>query len=70
MPAPEALMASLREALKLSPDNVPLRVHLGDLLLRHEDFSGAEKEFRQAMALSPARNGGDQVRCAPGRIPS
>lgn len=54
MPAPEALIASLREALKLSPENVPLRVHLGDLLLRHEDFSGAEKEFRQAMAQKPA----------------
>src|SRR5688500_16189499 len=54
MPAPEALIASLREALKLSPENVPLRVHLGDLLLRHEDFPGAEKEFRQAMAQSPA----------------
>lgn len=54
MPASESLIASLRDALKLSPDNVPLRVHLGDLLLRHEDFSGAEKEFRQAMAQSPA----------------
>lgn len=53
MPAPEALLASLKEALRLAPDDVPIRIHLAGLLLRHEDFSGAEKEFRQAMVLAP-----------------
>jgi transitional endoplasmic reticulum ATPase len=57
MPAHAALINSLKEALRLSPDNVPLRVHLGEIMLKDEDFSGAEKEFRQALALSPANEG-------------
>src|SRR5262245_54957302 len=44
---------ALREALKLSPDNVPLRQHLADTLTglgRHDE---AEQEYRQALARSP-----------------
>jgi SpoVK/Ycf46/Vps4 family AAA+-type ATPase len=57
MPAHDALLTSLREALALSPGNVPLRVHLAELLLRQEDFSSAEKEFRAALAQAPADEG-------------
>jgi len=44
---------ALREALRHSPDNIPLHQHLGDSLLgmgRHED---AERAFRQALSLAP-----------------
>jgi transitional endoplasmic reticulum ATPase len=46
---------ALREALKHSPDNTPLRMHLADTLMglgRHED---AEKEYR----LGLSQSGGD-----------
>lgn len=40
---------SLREALSYSPDNVPLRCHLGELLLERKEFEEAEKEFLRAL---------------------
>src|SRR5437868_4899286 len=52
MPAPDDLIPSLREALKHSPANLSLRVHLGEMLLQHGDTGEAEKEFRQALAQS------------------
>lgn len=42
---------SLREALAYSPENVPLRCHLGELLLAHEAFEEAEKEFLLALKI-------------------
>lgn len=48
----EALRA-LREALKISPDNAPLRQHLAESLLRLGRPEEAEKEFRMALALAP-----------------
>lgn len=48
----EALRA-LREALKISPDNAPLRQHLAESLLRLARPDEAEKEFRMALALAP-----------------
>ena len=45
---------TLREAVALSPDNAPLRRHLGDLLSaagRHEE---ALEEYREALALDPS----------------
>src|SRR5688500_10205050 len=50
---PEALLASLREALKDSPDNVPLRKHLAEVLLGHGRAEEAEREFRAALQRSP-----------------
>src|ERR1043166_8582226 len=44
---------ALREALKLSPDNLPLRQHLADTLLGLARFAEAEQEFRQALSLAP-----------------
>jgi transitional endoplasmic reticulum ATPase len=45
---------TLREAVSLSPENAPLRQHLGDLLSaagRHEE---ARDEYREALALDPS----------------
>jgi AAA+ superfamily predicted ATPase len=48
----EALSA-LREALRHSPQNVPLRQHLADSLLKGGRAAEAEKEYREAVALAP-----------------
>ena len=51
--AGEDAIRNLREALKVSPDNLPLRQHLAETLLglgRHEE---AEKEYKQALSLAP-----------------
>jgi transitional endoplasmic reticulum ATPase len=45
---------SLREALELSPENVPLRRQLAELLLLADRFAEAEKEFRLALAHAPS----------------
>jgi len=44
---------SLREALRVSPDNVPLRRHLAEMLMGIGRFGEAEKEFREALSLAP-----------------
>jgi transitional endoplasmic reticulum ATPase len=44
---------TLREALKLSPDNIPLRRHLAETLLGAGRADLAEAEFREAMTLAP-----------------
>jgi SpoVK/Ycf46/Vps4 family AAA+-type ATPase len=44
---------ALREALKVSPDNVPLRQHLADILLSLGQPDQAEQEYRQALGLQP-----------------
>ena len=54
---------TLRQAVSLSPENAPLRRHLGDLLAdagRHEE---ALEEYRQALALDPS----DDLRLALAR---
>jgi SpoVK/Ycf46/Vps4 family AAA+-type ATPase len=43
----------LREALEFSPENVPLRKHLGTLLLKLGRLDEAEREFRTALAKQP-----------------
>jgi len=43
----------LRDALRLSPDNVPLRRHLADTLLSHGKNEEAADEYRQALARDP-----------------
>ncbi len=53
MAAGEDALRALREALKVSPENVPLRRHLAETLLgmgRHEE---AEKEYRLALSHAP-----------------
>ena len=44
----EDTIKALREALMLSPDNLPLRKHLAEILLETGDLVGAEKEFKEA----------------------
>ncbi|MBI3969003.1 MAG: AAA family ATPase [Chloroflexi bacterium] len=44
---------ALREALRLSPENVPLRQHLADTLLKSGRADEAEAEYRLALALAP-----------------
>lgn len=46
-------MRALREALKFSPNNIPLRLHLAETLLSLARPEEAEKEFRDALALAP-----------------
>ena len=43
----------LRDALRVSPDNVPLRAHLAGELLRARRAPEAEAEYRRALALAP-----------------
>ncbi len=45
--------AALREALRLSPDNVPLLRHVAETLLRSSGFNEAETLFKRALTLEP-----------------
>ena len=53
MPEADDAIAGLREALKLSPDNIPLRLHLAQTLLGLARYDDAEKEYRQGLAMAP-----------------
>jgi ATP-dependent 26S proteasome regulatory subunit len=46
-------LTGLREAVRLSPSNVPLRQLLGDALLKHGLADEAVQQFREALALAP-----------------
>ncbi|GMU23203.1 MAG: ATPase AAA [Phycisphaerae bacterium] len=48
----EAIQA-LREAVRLSPENLPLRQHLASTLLGLGRLNEAETEYREALALAP-----------------
>jgi transitional endoplasmic reticulum ATPase len=50
---PDDALQALREALRLSPNNIPLRQHLADSLLNSGRLEEAEKEFREALGLAP-----------------
>lgn len=45
---------AIREALALTPDNIPLRAHLAELLVEERDLQQAEREYRDVLARSPA----------------
>ncbi|HEV7298964.1 MAG TPA: AAA family ATPase [Tepidisphaeraceae bacterium] len=53
MSSSDATLNALREALKLSPDNLPLRLHLAQSLLNLGHAEEAEREFRAAIQQSP-----------------
>lgn len=53
----EETVRALREALQASPDNVALRRHLAEVLMGFGRADEAEREFRQAIALSPTDHG-------------
>ncbi|HEX7449272.1 MAG TPA: AAA family ATPase [Pirellulales bacterium] len=46
-------LQSLREALRLSPDNLPLRRHLAETLLGRGHAEEAEAEYRKALSAAP-----------------
>ncbi len=50
------VITALRETLQATPDNVPLRKHLADLLLKAAEYHQAEQEFRKALSLAPDDN--------------
>ncbi len=52
IPSEEALQA-LRDALVVSPDNLPLRRHLAKSLVQMGRYEEAESNFRQALAQEP-----------------
>ena len=56
MPNADQAIDALREALKLSPDNLPLRLHLAETLAGSGRHDEAEKEFRQALSVAPGDN--------------
>ena len=50
MSSGEATIQALREALRISPDNLPLRQHLAETLLGLGRLDEAEQEYRHALA--------------------
>jgi tetratricopeptide (TPR) repeat protein len=46
-------LKALRDALQVSPDNVPLRQHHADLLLGDGQLQEAEKEYRLGLGVEP-----------------
>jgi SpoVK/Ycf46/Vps4 family AAA+-type ATPase len=53
MPPGDDVISSLREALKLSPDNLPLRQHLAEQLLAGGRAEEASEEFKTALSARP-----------------
>jgi SpoVK/Ycf46/Vps4 family AAA+-type ATPase len=53
MPADNDTLGALREAIKVSPGNVPLRRHVAELLLDLGRLDEAEGEFRLALSHAP-----------------
>src|SRR5262245_4364469 len=47
----DAALRALRDAVRISPDNIPLRLHLADTLAGLARYADAEQEYRQALAM-------------------
>jgi transitional endoplasmic reticulum ATPase len=52
----EDSLQPLRDALAFSPENLPLRLHLAESLLKHGRGEEAEREFKDALARHPKEN--------------
>ncbi|MEO0457326.1 MAG: AAA family ATPase [Cyanobacteria bacterium P01_A01_bin.114] len=50
--APDPIQA-LREALRFSPENVPLRQHLAETLLSRGEATAAEQEYAKGLEMAP-----------------
>lgn len=50
----DAAIEAVRQALALSPDNVPLRRHLAEVLAQAQRWSEAETELQEAMRIDPS----------------
>lgn len=48
----QSAIDNLREALKFSPDNIPLRLHLAETLLNYNQLDEAEAEFQKILKQS------------------
>jgi transitional endoplasmic reticulum ATPase len=57
MAGDEQTINALLMALKVSPENVPLRVHLADTLTAYGRHAEAEKEYRAAVGYAPTDQG-------------
>jgi AAA+ superfamily predicted ATPase len=53
MPTPDDAFAPLRDALAVSPTNVPLRLHLADSLLAANREADAEATLKEGLARTP-----------------
>ncbi len=49
MPTSDDVIRPLLEALQVTPDNLPLRLHVAQLMLNHGRFEQAAEHFRQAL---------------------
>ncbi len=49
----DKLVRALSAALETSPDNIPLRKHLAELLVADNRLAEAEREYRSALDLTP-----------------
>ncbi len=47
------VVKQLQEAVQFSPENVPLRLHLAQVLLQDYDYVQAEEQYRKVLELSP-----------------
>ena len=52
MPMANDIIKNLLEALQVSPDNVPLRLHLAELMLTDEMYSEAGEQFSEVLKRS------------------
>lgn len=53
MPSADETIQALRSAVRISPDNLPLRQALAETLLAHGRYEEAEQEYKQALSLAP-----------------
>src|SRR5687768_4913602 len=53
MPHGEDAINALREAIKHSPENLPLRLHLADTLVGLGRYDEAEREYKTVLQASP-----------------
>lgn len=53
MSTDDETIKGLREALSVSPNNIPLRIHLAQSLVRLGKLTEAEEEYRGALSLAP-----------------
>ncbi|MFP5286786.1 MAG: tetratricopeptide repeat protein, partial [Thermoanaerobaculia bacterium] len=49
----ESSIEALRQALRVSPENLPLRIHLAEVLAQAQRWSEAEVELREALRIDP-----------------
>ncbi len=61
----DAAVEALRQALALSPENVPLRRHLAEVLAQAKRWGEAETELQEAMRIDP---GDEESRLALARV--